>query len=155
YEHIFMARQDVSSQQVEAMTEEFTKIIEDAGGTIAKTEQWGVRPLAYKIKKNRKAHYTLLNIDSAHPPIAEMERQMQINADILRFVTFKVDEHDTEPSAVLRKSDRDDRRGGPGGRGGPRRDGPRPPRDDSRPPREENRPPPVSNDAAPAAPADE
>ena len=129
YEHIFMCRQDVSSQQVETMTEEFSKIITEAGGTIAKTEQWGVRPLAYKIKKNRKAHYTLLNIDSAHPPVAEMERQMQINSDILRFVTFKVDEHETEPSAVLRKSDRDDRRGG-GNRGGPRRDS-RPPRDDA------------------------
>jgi len=139
YEHIFMSRQDVSAQQVETMTTEFSKIIEDAGGSITKTEQWGVRPLAYKIKKNRKAHYTLLNIDSAHPAVAEMERLMQINPDILRFVTFKVDEHESEPSAILRKSDRDDRRGG---RGGPRRDGGgRPPREDRRPPR----------DAAPAA----
>lgn len=144
YEHIFMSRQDVSSQQVETMTEEFTKIIEDAGGKITKTEQWGVRPLAYKIKKNRKAHYTLLNIDSAHPPVAEMERQQQINSDILRFVTFKVEEHETEPSAALRKSDRDDRRGGRGGdRGGPRRD---------RGPREDRGP---RQDAAPAAPAAE
>ncbi|MEL7544099.1 MAG: 30S ribosomal protein S6 [Pseudomonadota bacterium] len=132
YEHIFMSRQDVSSQQVETMTAEFTKIIEEGGGTVTKTEQWGVRPLSYKIKKNRKAHYTLLNIDSPHAPIAEVERQQQINSDILRFVTFKVDAHESEPSAVLRKSDRDDRRGGRGGprgggRGGPREDrGPRP-----------------------------
>ncbi|MEL6288799.1 MAG: 30S ribosomal protein S6 [Pseudomonadota bacterium] len=125
YEHVFMSRQDISNQQVEQLTEEYTKIIEEGGGSVTKTEQWGVRPLAYKIKKNRKAHYTLLNIDSPHAPIAEVERLMLINQDILRFLTLKVDELESEPSAILRKNDRDDRRGGRGGPRGGRDRGPR------------------------------
>lgn len=124
YEHVFLARQEVSAQQVEAMTKEYQDIIEQGGGTVAKAEYWGVRALAYKIKKNRKAHYSLFNIDAPHEAVAEMERRMRISTDILRFLTIRVDEHETQPSPMLRKSDRDDRRGGPGGgrrHGGPRR----------------------------------
>ena len=128
YEHVFLARQDVSAQQVEAMTKDFQTIIEEGGGSIAKHEYWGVKSLAYKIKKNRKAHFSLLNIDAPHPAVAEMERQMGLSTDVLRFMTLRVDEHESDPSAMMRKSDRDDRRGG---RRGGRRDD-RPPRRDDR-----------------------
>ncbi len=131
YEHVFLSRQDVSSQQVESMTQEFSRIIEGLGGKIQKTEQWGLKTLAYKIKKNRKAHYTMLHIDAPHEAVAEMERQMGLSQDVLRILTLKVEAFETEPSAMMRKSDRDDRRGrrggGGGGGGGGRRD-----RDDDR-----------------------
>lgn len=136
YEHVFLVRQDVSAQQVEALTKEFSDIITEAGGKVAKTEYWGLKTLAYKIKKNRKAHYTLLNLDSAPDAVAEMERRMSLATDVIRHMTLKVDEHESDPSVMMRKSDRDDRggRGGPrGGRGGDRGDrGPRPPRRDSK-----------------------
>jgi small subunit ribosomal protein S6 len=140
YEHVFLARQDVSQTQVEALTKEFTDVIEELQGTISKNEYWGLRTLAYKIKKNRKAHYTLLNIDAPPSAIAEMERRMGISTDILRFLTVRVDEHETEPSIQMRKSDRDERgfgrdRGGFRGDRGPRPDRPRGDRGD-RPPRE-------------------
>ncbi len=112
YEHVYLARQDVSQQQVDTLTSEFKQVIEEGGGTIGKTEYWGVKSLAYKIKKNRKAHFTLMNIDAPAPAVAEMERRMQLSTDILRFLTIKVEEHDNEPSAQMRKNDRDDRRGG-------------------------------------------
>ncbi|WP_417668001.1 30S ribosomal protein S6 [Roseibium sp.] len=118
YEHVFLARQDVSAQQVEALVEQFKGLIESAGGTVGKVENWGLRSLAYRIKKNRKAHYTLMNLDAPHEAVAEMERQMGLNEDILRFMTFKVDELDDEPSAMMQKRDRDDRRGGRGDRFG-------------------------------------
>jgi len=135
YEHVFLVRQDVSAQQVEALTKEFSDIITEAGGKVAKSEYWGLKSLAYKIKKNRKAHYSLLNIESAPEAVAEMERRMSLATDVIRHMTLKVDEHETEPSVMMRKSDRDDR-GGRGGRGGPRGGdrgdrGPRPPRRDS------------------------
>lgn len=137
YEHVFLARQDISQTQVEALTKEFTDVIEELQGKIAKNEYWGLRSLTYKIKKNRKAHYTLLNIDSSPAAIAEMERRMGISTDVLRFLTVRVDEHEAEPSIQMRKSDRDERgdRGGGFGRdrGGFRGD--RGPRGD-RPPRE-------------------
>ena len=118
YEHVFMARQDVSTTQAEAMMKEYQGIIEANGGKITKSEYWGLKPLAFKIKKSRKAHYSLLNIDAPHAAVAEMERLMGISVDVLRFLTIKVDAHETEPSAMMRKGDRDDR-GGPGGsRGG-------------------------------------
>jgi small subunit ribosomal protein S6 len=124
YEHVFLARQDVSNTQVEALTKEFSDVIEQGGGKITKSEYWGVKSLAYKIKKNRKAHFSLLNIDAPPAAVAEMERRMGISTEILRFLTIKVEQHETEPSAMMRKSDRDDRgdrgdRGGFGGRGGP------------------------------------
>lgn len=133
YEHVFLARQDISSQQVESMVESFQAIITENGGSIAKSEYWGLKSLAYKIKKNRKAHYGLMNIDAPHAAVAEMERQMRISSDIIRFMTLRVDEHETEPSPILRRGDRDDRRGGrrdrDGGHRGPRDGGPRGGRD--------------------------
>jgi small subunit ribosomal protein S6 len=151
YEHVFLARQDISQAQVEALTKEFGEVITEAGGKIGKVEYWGVKTLSYKIKKNRKAHYSLVNLDASPSAVAEMERRMSLSPDILRFLTIRVDEHETELSIQMRKSDRDDRRDGdrggfrgdrggfrpggggfrgdrPGG-GGPRRDaGDRPPR---------------------------
>jgi small subunit ribosomal protein S6 len=122
YEHVFLARQDVSQAQVDALTKEYTDVISEAGGKIAKSEYWGVKPLAFKIKKNRKAHYTLLNIDASPSAVAEMERRMGLSADVLRFITIRVDAHEAEPSIQMRKSDRDDRRDGDRGgfRGGDR-----------------------------------
>ena len=125
YEHVFLARQDVSQAQVETLTKEFTTIIEEGGGKISKMEYWGLKSLTYKIKKSRKAHYTLLNIDAPAAAVTEMERRMGLSTDVIRHLTIRVDEHETEPSAMMRKSDRDDRRDGDrgGDRGGPR--GPR------------------------------
>lgn len=122
YEHVFLARQDISQAQVEALTKEYSDIITEAGGRIGKNEYWGVKPLAFKIKKNRKAHYTLLNIDAAPTAVAEMERRMGLSPDVIRFMTIRVDAHETEPSIQMRKSDRDDRRDGDRGgfRGGDR-----------------------------------
>ena len=121
YEHVFLARQDVSNAQVEALTKEFSDLIEQGGGKVTKSEYWGVKGLAYKIKKSRKAHFSLLNIDAPPAAVTEMERRMGLSTEILRFLTVKVEEHETEPSVMMRKSDRDDRdrdRGGFGGRGG-------------------------------------
>ena len=110
YEHIFMARQDVTSQQVEAMVDQYKGVIEQNGGTVEKTEMWGVKSLAYRIKKNRKAHFTMFNIHAPAPALAEMERQMRINEDILRFMTVRVDKLDAEPSVMMQKRDRDERK---------------------------------------------
>ena len=119
YEHVFLARQDISTQQVEQLVEQYKGLIEGAGGTVGKVENWGLRSIAYRIKKNRKAHYTLMNINAPHAAVAEMERQMGLSEDILRYMTFKVEELDEEPSAMMQKRDRDDRRGGDrGDRGG-------------------------------------
>lgn len=114
YEHVFMARQDVSAQQVETMTETYKGIIDSLGGSVTKVEYWGIKPLAYRIKKNRKAHYALFNISAPAAAITEMERQMRINEDVLRFMTVRVEELEEAPSAMLQKRDRDDRpeRGG-------------------------------------------
>jgi small subunit ribosomal protein S6 len=117
YEHVFLARQDISQAQVDALTKEYTEIITEGGGKVGKTEYWGVKPLAYKIKKNRKAHYSLLNIDAPPAAVAEMERRMTLSPDVLRFLTIRVDAHETEPSIQMRKSDRDDRRDGERGGG--------------------------------------
>ena len=127
YEHIFLARQDVSPQQVEELTTAFTNLITEGGGKVSKNEYWGLKSLSYRIKKNRKAHYTLLNIEGPSAAVLEMERQMRINEDILRFMTIKVDELEEGPSAMLQKRDRDDRpeRGGDRFERGPRRDRPR------------------------------
>ncbi|HVY43601.1 MAG TPA: 30S ribosomal protein S6 [Hyphomicrobiaceae bacterium] len=118
YEHVFLARQDISTQQVEALTKEFAQVIDEAGGKVGKTEYWGLKSLSHKIKKNRKAHYTLMNIDAPPAAVAEMERRMGISTDIIRFLTIRVEQHETEPSAQMRKSDRDER----GDRGGFRGD---------------------------------
>ena len=92
YEHVFMARQDVTSQQVEAMIDQYKGVIEANGGKVDKTEMWGVKSLAYRIKKNRKAHFTMFNLDAPPAAVAEMERQMRISEDILRFITIRVEE---------------------------------------------------------------
>ena len=116
YEHIYLARQDVSPQQVEEMTNNMTEVLTQGGGKVTKNEYWGLKSLSYRIKKNRKAHYSLLNIDAPAPAVAEMERQMRINEDILRFMTVRVDELEEGPSAMLQKRDRDDERSDrPGG----------------------------------------
>jgi small subunit ribosomal protein S6 len=108
YEHIFLARQDVSPQQVEEMTTALTGVITEGGGKVTKNEYWGLKSLSYRIKKNRKAHYSLLNIDAPSAAVAEMERQMRINEDILRFMTVRVDELEEGPSAMMQKRDRED-----------------------------------------------
>ena len=110
YEHVFLARQDVTAQQVETMVETYKGVIEAGGGTIEKIEPWGVKSLAYRIKKNRKAHFTLLNISAPPAAVAEMERQMQISEDVLRFMTVRVEQLEAEPSAMMQKRDRDDRK---------------------------------------------
>ncbi|SHO65721.1 small subunit ribosomal protein S6 [Pseudoxanthobacter soli DSM 19599] len=116
YEHVFLARQDVSGQQVDGLIEQFKGILEQNGGKVAKIENWGLKTLAYRIRKNRKAHYALLNIDAPAPAVAEMERQMRLNEDVLRFITVRVDELEEGQSVMLQKRDRDDRRRGRGDR---------------------------------------
>jgi small subunit ribosomal protein S6 len=121
YENVYIARQDASPAQVEALTESFATVIAEQGGSVGKREYWGLRSLAYRIKKNRKGHYTLMNIDAPAPAVAEMERLMRINEDVIRYLTVRVEELEEGPSAMVRRSDRDDRGDrGDRGRGGPR-----------------------------------
>jgi small subunit ribosomal protein S6 len=143
YEHVYLARQDVSAQQVEDLTKQFTTVIEGLGGKVTKNEYWGVKSLNFRIRKNRKAHFTLLNVDAPPAALTEVERQQRINEDVLRYLTVRVDELEEGPSAMMRKVERDrerdergggrfgdrgDRFGGGGGFGGDRGD--RPPRRD-------------------------
>ena len=107
YEHVFLARQDLSQAQVDTLAAGATAIVESMGGKITKTESWGLRSLAYKIAKNRKAHFVLLNIDGPTNVVAELERQTSINEDVIRYMTVKVDEHETGPSVMMRKNDRE------------------------------------------------
>ena len=117
YEHVFLARQDLAQAQVDALAEMATKIIEEGKGKVVKTETWGLRSLAYRIAKNRKAHYVMLEIDAPTGVVAELERQLGINEDIIRFMTVRVDEHENGPSAMMRRGERDRERGGRGDRG--------------------------------------
>ena len=113
YEHVFLARQDVSGQQVEALVDQFKSVIEDSGGTVGKVENWGLKTLTYRINKNRKAYFTLMNIDAHPDAVVEMERRQRLNEDVLRSLTLRVDEHEDGPSAMMQKrDDRSDRRGG-------------------------------------------
>jgi small subunit ribosomal protein S6 len=105
-----MARQDVTPQQVEGMVDQYRGVIEANGGTIEKTEMWGVKSLAYRINKNRKAHFTLFNLSAPAAAVAEMERQMRINEDILRFMTIRVETLESDPSVMMQKRDRDERK---------------------------------------------
>jgi len=107
YEHVFLARQDLAQAQVDALAEAATKIIEDNQGKVVKTETWGLRNLAYRIAKNRKAHYVMLDIDAPASAVAELERQTSINEDVIRYMTVRVDGHEQGPSVMMRKSDRD------------------------------------------------
>jgi small subunit ribosomal protein S6 len=109
YEHVFLARQDVTAQQVEELTEQFKGVIAQNGGEVGKIEYWGVKGLAFRIAKNRKAHYTLMNISAPPAAVAELERLQKINEDILRVLTVRVDEHETEPSVIMQRRDRDER----------------------------------------------
>ena len=110
YEHVFLARQDISAQQVTKLVEEYEGIVKNLGGTFERTESWGLRTLAFKIKKNRKAHYTLIQINAPHTAVAEMERQMRINESVIRYLTLKVNKLDENPSIMMQKRDRDERR---------------------------------------------
>ena len=126
YEHVFLARQDLANAQVDAISEAFTKIITDGNGRVAKNEYWGLRSLAYRIKKNRKAHYVMFNIDAPAAAISELERQVGLSEDILRFMTVRVDTMEEGPSAMMRRNESREREGREGGRDGERgRDGPR------------------------------
>jgi small subunit ribosomal protein S6 len=109
YEHVFLARQDASAQQVEDLTKQFQGVIEGLGGKVTKNEYWGVKSLSFRVRKNRKAHFTLLNVDAPPAALAEVERQERLNEDILRFMTIRVDELEEGPSVMMRKSDRDER----------------------------------------------
>ncbi len=140
YENVFMARQDISPAQVDALIEKFSAIVTEGGGTVAKKEYWGLRNITFRIKKSRKAHYVLLNLDAPAPAVQELERNQRINEDVLRYLTVAVEKHEEGPSAIVRR-DRDDRefgapreRGGFGDRGfgarGPRRDRDSRPRDE-------------------------
>lgn len=125
YECVILMRQEISAQQVDTLIEEMSGVITQGGGTVTKKENWGLRSLAYRVKKNRKAHYVLLNLDSPSAAVKEMERQMGINEDVLRHLTLRVEALDPEPSVILQfKGEREGREGG--------RDG-RPPRRDDRP----------------------
>jgi small subunit ribosomal protein S6 len=110
YEHIFLARQDLSQSQVDALAAAATEIVESNQGKVTKTETWGLKNLAYKIKRNRKAHFVMLNLECGGDTVAELERQTSINEDVIRYMTIRVDEHEGGPSVMMRKSDRDNRR---------------------------------------------
>ncbi|OHC80412.1 MAG: 30S ribosomal protein S6 [Rhodospirillales bacterium RIFCSPLOWO2_12_FULL_67_15] len=139
YENVFIARQDISQPQAEALGEAFAKVVTDLGGKVTKREYWGLRNLAFRIKKNRKGHYLLLNIDGPAAAVHEMERQMRINEDVVRYLTVRVDELEEGPSAMMRARDQRDERPERGERFGGRfggerergdRDRPRRPRGD-------------------------
>lgn len=142
YENVFIGRQDLSSAQVEALTDSYAAIIEEQGGKILKREHWGLKSLAYRIKKNRKGHYVMLDVEAEWPALAEVERQMRLSEDIIRFLTVRVEEVTEDPSPMMTRRDRDERRPRRDDRGGDRGD--RGGRDD-RPRRDDN------NEEAPAA----
>ncbi len=109
YEHVFLARQDLAQAQVDVLAANATSIIETNGGKVIKTETWGLRTLAYKIAKNRKAHYVMLEFEAPGNVVAELERQTQINEDVIRYMSIKVDAHEAGPSAMMRRSERSER----------------------------------------------
>ena len=112
YESVYIARPDISAQQVEALTQQFTTIISENGGSVGKTEYWGLRNLAYRIKKSRKGHYVMMNLDAPNAAVAEMERHMRLSEDVIRILTIRVDELEEEPSVVMQsRGSRDHGRG--------------------------------------------
>ena len=130
YEHVFLARQDLAQAQVDTLAEAAAKIVEDHKGKVVKTETWGLRQLAYKIDKNRKAHFVMLSIDAPGDTITELERQAALNEDVIRYMTIRLEEHEDGPSVMMRKNERSDRdRGGRGDRGDRGGRGDRPSRD--------------------------
>ena len=110
YEHVVITRPDISPQQVDALVEDITKTVQELGGSVGKTEYWGLRNLAYRIRKNRKAHYSLITLDCAAPVVHELERRQRINEDVMRFKTIRVEEFSDEPSPILARRDREERR---------------------------------------------
>ena len=131
YESVFIARQDISSQQVESMADEFAGIITNAGGKIHKREYWGLRSLAYRIKKNRKGHYIMFNLETDGATLKEYERIMGLNEDVLRFLNIRIEEVDEAPSIIMQnKGERGDR-GGRGDRSDRGDRGSRPPRQEA------------------------
>jgi len=116
YEHVFLARQDISNQQVDQLVEQYRGVLEANGGKVGKVENWGLKTLTYRIKKNRKAYYTLINIDAPAKALNEMERQMGLSEDVLRFLTIKVEAHEEGPSAMMQKREERSERGGFGDR---------------------------------------
>jgi len=132
YESVFIARQDVSSSNVEALSGQFRQVVEDNGGSVKKTEHWGLKTLAYRIKKNRKGHYVMFGLDAPAEAVQELERTMRFNEDVIRYLTVRVEEIPEGPSAMMERKDKKDgprgsdrRGGGPrggGGGGGRRRD---------------------------------
>ena len=139
YEHVFLARQDLTPQQVDALVEQYKGVIEGGGGSVGRVENWGVKSLTFRIKKNRKAYFTLMDLDCPPAAVKEVERQMSISEDVLRYMTIKVDAHEEGPSAMMQKrddrdrrdrGDRGDRDRGPREDRGSRDDRPRRPRDE-------------------------
>src|SRR5690242_18649213 len=110
YEHVFLARQDVSGQRGDELVGQYTGVIEAGGGKVAKTEYWGLKRLGFRVQKNRNAHDTMMNIDTPHAAVAEIERQMGINENVLRYLTVRVEELESEPSVQMQKKQRDERR---------------------------------------------
>jgi small subunit ribosomal protein S6 len=121
YENVFLVRQDVASTQVEALVETYATLVKDNGGSVTKKEFWGLRGLAYRIRKNRKGHFVLMNLDCPAPAVVELERNMRLNEDVLRYITVRVEALEEGPSAMMQKRDDRDDRGPRGDR--PRRDG--------------------------------
>jgi small subunit ribosomal protein S6 len=115
YEHVFLTRQDASAQQVEDLSAQLKGVIEQLGGKVTKTEQWGIKSLSYRLRKNRKAHFTLFNVDGPSAALNEIERQERLSEDVVRYLTVRVDEHEEGPSAMMRKVDRDRERDDRGG----------------------------------------
>jgi small subunit ribosomal protein S6 len=141
YEHIFLARQDIAAPQVDTLVETYKGVIESLGGKVGRIENWGLKSLTYRINKNRKAFYVIMDVDAPAAAIQEVERQQRFNEDILRFMTVKVEAHEDGPSAMMQKRDRDDRpRREDGDRPFPRRDGDRGDRGDRPPRRDGDRP---------------
>jgi small subunit ribosomal protein S6 len=130
YENVFIARQDISTAQVEALTETFAALVAENGGKVEKREYWGLRNLAFRMKKNRKGHYVLFNLDAPAAAVNELERNMRISEDILRYMTIRVDELEVGPSAMMRRSERDERDRGDRDRGPRRGYGDRDPREE-------------------------
>jgi small subunit ribosomal protein S6 len=130
YEHVYLARQDLSQQQVEELTAQYKGVLEQMGGKVAKIEYWGVKSLTYRIRKNRKAHFTLMNVEAPPAALGEIERQEHINEDVLRAMTVRVEELEAGPSAMMRKADRDRDRDERRGERRRDRDGPRGPREE-------------------------
>ena len=110
YEHVFLARQDLSQSQVDTLAAQATEIIEKNDGKVTKTETWGLKSLAYKIDRNRKAHFVMLNIEGPGAVVEELERQTRINEDVIRYMTIRVEEPEEGPSVMMRKNERDNKK---------------------------------------------